>query len=281
MKRIWPLQVLLLAGLCLTIASCRHNIEKGKLFIIGGVSTLDQVDKMIEVSGLDKGGYGVILPMASQIPDSAILEVSADFITKGCRMYGLQFRKGEPCPQSRIDSILNARLIYISGGDQSRFMDAIAGTPIQKAIHEFFNKGGLVCGSSAGAAVMSKKMMTGNELKHPDADENFVTIEEGNIEVKEGLGMLENVIIDQHFIKRKRLNRLVSVCIENPENMCVGIDESTAILVDGNKATVYGNNQVVVLRNMSAEKKVHNGLLGASNLRLDIYLPGESFIIKN
>jgi cyanophycinase len=63
--------------------------------------------------------------------------------------------------------------------------------------------------------------------------------------------------------------------------MCVGIDESTAILVDGNKATVYGSNQVVVLRNMSAEKKVHNGLLGASNLRLDIYLPGETFIIKN
>jgi cyanophycinase len=281
MNRIWQLQVPLLAGLCLTIASCHHKMEKGKLFIIGGVSTLDQVDKMIEVSGLDKGGYGVILPMASQIPDSAILEVSADFITKGCRMYGLQFRKGEPCPQSRIDSMLNARIIYISGGDQSRFMDAIAGTPIQNAIHEFFNKGGLVCGSSAGAAVMSKKMVTGNELKHPDAEENFVTIEAGNIEVTEGLGMLENVIIDQHFIKRKRLNRQVSVCIENPENMCVGIDESTAILVDGNKATVYGNNQVVVLRNMSAEKKVHNGLLGASNLRLDIYLPGETFIIKN
>ena len=44
--------------------------------------------------------------------------------------------------------------------------------------------------------------------------------------------MLEKVIIDQHFIKRKRLNRLVSVCIENPENICVGIDESTAILVE-------------------------------------------------
>jgi cyanophycinase len=280
MKRIWPLHMLLLAGLCLINTSCQHNKKEGKLFIIGGVNTPFLVDKMIEISGLDKGGYGVILPMASELPDSAVPEVAVDFINKGCRMYGLQFRKGEPCPQSRIDSILNARLIYISGGDQSRFMGAIAGTPIQNAIHEFFYKGGLLCGSSAGAAVMSKKMVTGNELKHPAVNENFITMEGGNIEVKEGLGMLENAIIDQHFIKRKRLNRLVSVCIENPKNMCVGIDESTAILVDGNKATVYGNTQVVVLRNLSAETKVQNGLLGARNLRLDVYLPGESFRIK-
>lgn len=123
-------------------------------------------------------------------------------------------------------------------------------------------------------------MITGNELKYPNNGGNFITMEAGNIEIREGLGMLENVIIDQHFIKRKRLNRLVSVCMENPENMCVGIDESTAILVDGNTATVYGNNQVVVLRHFRSETKVQKGLLGARNLRLDVYLPGEYFRIK-
>ena len=281
MKRIIIVLILLSAGICFIGSSCKQQKSEGKLFIIGGVSTLDLVDKMIEVSGLDKGGYGVILPMASEIPDSAIIEVSVDFINKGCKMYGLQFRKGEPCPQSRIDSIRNARLIYISGGDQSRFMEAIAGTPIQNAIHEVFNKGGLVCGSSAGAAVMSKTMITGNELKYPNNDETFVTIETGNIEIKEGLGMLVNVIIDQHFIKRKRLNRLVTECIENPKKMCVGIDGSTAIFVDGNKATVFGKSQVVVIRNLSSETKVQNGLLGAENLRLDVYLPGQSFRILN
>jgi cyanophycinase len=279
MKRLWPFQILLVAGLFLNFSSCQNNEETGKLFIIGGVNTPALVDKMIGISGLDKDGYAIILPMASEIPDSAVIEVAIDFINKGCRMYGLQFRKGEPCPQSRIDSIVNARLIYISGGDQTRFMEAIAGTPIQNAIHEAFNKGHLVCGSSAGAAVMSKKMITGNELKHPNTDESFITMEAGNIEVKEGLGMLENVIIDQHFIKRKRLNRSVSVCIENPENMIVGINESTAILVDGNKATVYGG-QVVVLRNPSSSGKIQDGLLGAENIRLDVYLPGESFRIK-
>jgi cyanophycinase len=160
-------------------------------------------------------------------------------------------------------------------------MDAIAGTPIRETIHEAFENGCLISGTSAGAAVMSQKMITGNELKHPgDSIATFITMEDRNVEIREGLGMLETVIIDQHFIKRKRLNRLVSVCIENPDNICAGIDESTAILVDGNTATVYGLNQVVVLRQGSSQTKVENGLLGASDIRLDVLLPGESFRIN-
>jgi cyanophycinase len=171
-------------------------------------------------------------------------------------------------------------LIFISGGDQARFMDAIAGTPIQKTIHEAFENGSLIAGTSAGAAVMSHKMITGNELKHPGDSATFITMEDKNVEIREGLGMLETVIIDQHFIKRKRLNRLVSVCIENPENICAGIDESTALLVEGNTATVYGLNQVVVLHPRSREVKVENGLLGVRDIQLDVLLPGESFSIN-
>jgi cyanophycinase len=104
-------------------------------------------------------------------------------------------------------------------------------------------------------------------------------MEAGNIEVTVGLGMLEQAIIDQHFIKRKRLNRLVSVCMENPENTCVGIDESTAIFVHAGKAVVVGLNQVVVIRPSGAPATVTNGLLGARNMELDVLLPGDSFPI--
>jgi cyanophycinase len=220
--------------------------------------------------------------MASIQPDTEIIDTRNDYISRGCmNVYGVKIVKGQPVSQSCIDSIRNARLIFISGGDQSRFMDVIAGTPIQKTIHEAFENGSLICGTSAGAAVMSSKMITGNELKYPGDTGNFITIESQNIEVTEGLGMLKTVIIDQHFIKRKRLNRLVSVCIENPDNICAGIDESTAIFVDGNTATVIGLNQVVVLHNRSSETKVEKGLLGSRNLRMDVYLPGESFRITN
>jgi cyanophycinase len=282
-KKTTAFQVLLIVLSCLIISSCQPEKKEGKLFIIGGgPKPADMVDKMIHESGIDKGGYGVILPMASIQPDTEIIDTQNDFIKRGCtNVYGLSFKKGEPCPQSWIDSIRHARLIFISGGDQARFMDAIAGTPIRETIHEAFENGSLISGTSAGAAVMSRKMITGNERKHPGDSATFITMEDQNVEIIEGLGMLETVIIDQHFIKRKRLNRLVSVCIENPENICAGIDESTAILVEGNMATVYGLNQVVVLRQRSSKVKVENGLLGARNILLDILLPGESFRINN
>jgi cyanophycinase len=283
MKKTIFLQGFLIAMSCFIISSCQPEKKEGKLFIIGGgTKPAAMVDKMIRESGIDKGGYGVILPMASIQPDTEILDTQNDFIKRGCtNVYGLSFKKGEAYPQSWIDSIRHARLIFISGGDQARFMDAIEGTPIRETIHEAFKNGSLIAGTSAGAAVMSRKMITGNELKHPGDSATFITMEDHNVEIREGLGMLETVIIDQHFIKRKRLNRLVSVCIENPENICAGIDESTALLVDGNTATVYGLNQVVVLHPGSSKTKAENGLLGVSNIRLDVLLPGESFRINN
>jgi cyanophycinase len=279
-----PLKVLshfLVIG-CLIFSSCQKSKKQGKLFIIGGGEISSAViDKMITESGIDKSGYGVILPMSSEEPDTAAFYTAADFSGRGCsNVYGLSFKKGIPFSQSRIDSIRYAKMVFISGGDQSRFMDIITGTPVKEAIHEAFNKGSLICGTSAGAALMSEKMITGNELKYPQNESGFYTMEAKNIEIIEGLGMLETVIIDQHFIKRKRLNRLISVCMENPDNLCVGIDESTAILVDDDEASIYGANQVVVLRNKSIETKVENGLLGAKGLQLNVYLPGESFSLK-
>ena len=283
MKRLTIFKTLFLLLLPALIISCRNEKKEGKLFIIGGGTvTSAMIDKMIQESGIDKGGYGVILPMSSEEPDTAILEFRTLFAGRGCNnIYGLNFRKGESFSPSRIDSIRNARLVFMSGGDQSRFMDIIKGTPVKEAIHEVYDKGGIIGGYSAGAALMSKIMITGNELKYPDNEVSFNTIEANNIEIIEGVGMLKTVIIDQHFIKRKRLNRLISACIEHPKSVCVGIDESTAILVDKGKATIYGLNQVIVLHNPSPDIKTENGLLGGKKLTLDLYLPGESFSLDD
>jgi cyanophycinase len=282
MKSISQLTIVLIIAASLIFTSCQKPDKKGKLFIVGGgrISPA-MIDKMITESKLNEGGYGIILPMSSEEPDSAIVEHKPGFVERGCsNIWGLQFKKGEAFSQVKIDSIRNARLIFISGGDQSRFMDIIAGTQICQAIHDAFNNGSVIGGTSAGASLMSKTMVTGNELKYPDNTGTFNSMEANNVEVVEGLGFLENVVIDQHFIKRKRLNRQVCISIENPGKLCVGIDEATAIYVDGCKATVYGVNQVVVLHNKSAEKKVQNGLLGVKGLELDVFLPGESFDVK-
>ncbi len=273
----------LLALLIVEASVAQHKASKGKLFIIGGGSRPDaMVDRIIDEAGLRQGGYGVILPMSSSEPDSSVYYASLQFIKRGVTaVYGLNFEKGKMYSQARLDSIRNAKLVYISGGDQNRFMDVVRGTDIEKAIHDAFHRGSLIGGTSAGAAVMSKVMITGNELKHPDYRSTFRTIEAENIETKPGLGLLPGAIVDQHFLWRSRHNRLISAVIEFPELMGIGIDESTAILVVGNEAEVVGDAQVVVLENKKKSKVVRNGKLGAKDIRMSVLLPGEKFKVTS
>jgi cyanophycinase len=119
------------------------------------------------------------------------------------------------------------------------------------------------------------------ELKHPEYSSNFRNIEANNIELKQGLGFVENAIIDQHFVKRSRHNRLISAIAEHPEILGIGIDESTAILVDKDTAEVVGVSQVLVFKNTNPKIDTsENGLLGTKGIVLDIYLPGEKFPLK-
>jgi cyanophycinase len=84
----------------------------------------------------------------------------------------------------------------------------------------------------------------------------------------------------KNFIKRQRLNRLIAAAIENPDELCTGIDESTAIIVDGDKATVTGMNQVIIIKNIRRVKNVKDGLLGTEGLQLNVYLPGQKFRLR-
>jgi len=265
-------------------AGCTRNdnTAEGKLFIIGGGEKTDSLmNEMVDLSGIRKSGYMVILPMASLTPDSSIIWAREDFMGTGIRqMPAFNFTKGGELAQEKIDSLKNARLIFIAGGDQERFMDVILNTPVIEAIRYARKNGALIAGTSAGAAVMSRKMITGNQLKHPGLELRYPTIEAGNMQIKEGLGFIENAIIDQHFIKRQRLNRLIAVSIENPDEPCIGIDESTAIIVSGNNARVSGRGQVVVIRNRGRIRNVYKGLLGTRDLEVNVYLPGESFTIN-
>lgn len=255
---------------------------KGKLIIIGGGSRPDAlVERIIEESTLRTGGYCVILPMSSAEPDSSVYYASQQFLKKGItNLYGFNFQKDQPVRASRLDSIRKANLIYITGGDQTRFMSIVTGTEIEAALHDAYRNGCVISGTSAGAAVMSKLMITGNELKHKKYASTFRTIEPDNIEIKPGLGLLPTAIIDQHFLIRSRHNRLITAVIEHPHMTCIGIDESTAILVNGNNVEVLGDSQVLVYRNPEKSKTVENDKLGTRNIRLDVYLPGEKFTIR-
>jgi cyanophycinase len=284
MKKI----VFVLISLIITVAcnSTKENenldSNKGKLFIIGGgKKSTELLRKMTRVAELNSSGYTVVLPMSSSIPDTSGYWIKQDLKkinVSNVHVFNLQSKA--KMTKMKLDSVKNASLIYITGGNQNTFMKIAGNTPLVPAIRKAYEKGAVIAGTSAGAALMSKKMITGNEFKHPEYTGDFKTIEANNIEIKNGLGLLKNAIIDQHFIQRMRMNRLLSACLENPDQTGIGIDESTAILVEGNNATVYGEGQVIVIRNTQMKSRVKNGLLGGNNLNLSVYLPGENFKIK-
>ncbi|MDA3865832.1 MAG: cyanophycinase [Salinivirgaceae bacterium] len=255
---------------------------KGSLFIIGGGKRpVSLVQNMIKLSGVDKQGYIVILPMSSSEPDTSAWYAKRQFTQQEIHnVTAFNFEKGKTPKQVWLDSLRNATMIYISGGDQNKFMDVVLNSPIYEAMHTAYSNGAMIAGTSAGAAVMSKKMITGNEHKHPEYTGDFRTIEAENIEIAEGMGFTDKIIVDQHFIWRMRMNRLISVAIEHPEALAIGIDESTAIYVKNEKFKIYGKSQVIVIDNQSKSQQANNGLLGAQNMKLHVLLPGEELKLK-
>jgi cyanophycinase len=253
---------------------------KGSLFIIGGGSRPENmIAELIDMSGIRQEGYGVILPMSSEEPDSSVYYARMQFSDLGLtNVVGMDFAQGELPDQVRVDSVRNASMIYISGGDQNRFMKIVRGTELEDAIHDAYGSGAVIAGTSAGAAVMSLRMITGDEQKHPDYNATFRHIQPENIVIDQGLGLVTGVIVDQHFVKRSRYNRLISAVLEHPDMLGIGIDESTAVVVRGDSARVIGESQVILLRN-KGETVVQGELLGSRNIHLEVLLPGDHFRI--
>ncbi|MFP4449063.1 MAG: cyanophycinase [Bacteroidales bacterium] len=286
-KTILAFTIFLLLGIsCQT--STNSDSEKtikqpeGKLFIIGGgKKPAAMLQDLAEISGINEEGYTVVLPMSSSSPDSSGMWIKEDLKKVGVsNIHTFNLQTEDEMTTEKLDSVKNAGMIYLTGGSQKRFMEIAHNTPLTEAIQHAYKSGATIAGTSAGAAVMSKKMITGDELKHSEYTGNFRTIEANNIVIEPGLGLLDNVIVDQHFIERMRMNRLIAAVLENPEQLGIGIDESTAILVKDKEAEVYGVGQVLVLKNTEKESKVKDGLLGGKNMEMSIYLPGESFKIK-
>ncbi|SDG28881.1 cyanophycinase [Pedobacter terrae] len=255
---------------------------KGKLFIIGGGDRSDALMKeMLNTALLNADDYIIVLPMASEVPDAGFATLSTQLKKLDNRtIRNFNFSKHDVNDKKWIDSLAGAKLIYILGGDQNRFMKSVLNTPVYAAIHKAYQNGATIAGTSAGAAVMSKYMITGKQLLDTVYKETFNKLWDRNIEFAEGMGLLQNTIIDQHFLKRNRYNRLISALAAHPDLVCIGIDESTAIIVHGNKATVAGESQVVRLANPKDIKKTDKGLLKFKQADFGIFTAGDVIDIK-
>lgn len=254
---------------------------KGGLFIIGGGSRSKVlIQRMINAADLRVGDHVVILPMASSEPDSACWYIKQQLQeATEASIKCVKLAQKDTTNQQLLNEVREADLIYISGGDQNRFMDVVRGNAIQQAITDAYINGALVAGTSAGAAMMSEVMITGDQRKTEDYESTYSRLETKNGVYASGLGLLKTAIIDQHFIARSRYNRALTALYDYPTKAVFGIDEGTAILVKGNQVTVVGDAQVVVFR-PPANRKAANEKIALSDVRLDVFIHDDTFELQ-
>lgn len=214
------------------------------LIIIGGKEDRSS-DKIIlgEVASRVGSGKLVVSTVAMPNPGDLFEQYEKAFRSLGVKhVFNLEIASREEATQERKLRILDdAEAVFFTGGDQIKITSQIGDTPIFKRIREIYEEGGLVAGTSAGAAVMCETMMVegGDEESH---------VVGGSVRMAPGLGLIGGVIIDQHFTERGRIGRLIGCVAQNPANLGIGIDEQTAIVVErGNGFYVLGSGAVYVI----------------------------------
>ena len=141
---------------------------------------------------------------------------------------------------SLVQKIREATAVWLSGGEQQRLSDRYVGTPIEKELHALLARGGVVGGTSAGAAIASSTMLSSTKTSILNGMDEPV--------FAEGMQFLPSTIIDQHFSQRKRQGRLIKAIEAYPDRIGVGIDESTGLFVNQDRSRVVGNGGVYLLK---------------------------------
>jgi cyanophycinase len=235
----------------------------GHLIIVGGgPTTLEILAKALAVAG-GKRSRVLVVPFASARVDAGARSAQMWRQAGASKVSVLDLKD----TKSAIAQIRGADLIWMPGGDQNRLMLALSKERLAQAIRQRFHEGAAVGGTSAGAAVMSKIMFTGETpIDQVSTDPKTST----------GLGLWPEVIIDQHYLRRNRFNRLLSAVLSHPEDVGIGIDECTAIVVEGKYFEVVGKSNVIVLDARKASKvPLKNGEPGAmGNVALHILRAG-------
>jgi cyanophycinase len=261
--------------------SFKPDPEKGKLFIIGGGERCDSLTlRMIDLAGFKEGEYAVMIPIASGGPDSSYAAFMREWeVVSKIPCYNFNLTEADNVNKGKIDSLSKARLIFFGGGDQLKIMAVMKDSPLLEAVRKAHKNGAMVAGTSAGAAIMSKVMITGDQNFSEEYRSTYDKIWKDNGIYNTGAAFLDSTIIDQHFVIRSRYNRLLSALCDYPGYMGVGIDESTAIYVQGDHAMVVGASQVIAFQSIEKfRQNLHH--LGFKDVHMDIYLAGDVFTLK-
>jgi cyanophycinase len=218
--------------------------RKGCLIIIGGHEDRDpEGDRVIlkEVARHVRGGKLVLATVASHQPEGYFdeYEKAFDDLDVGELVELYVEDRNEAGDREKLSVLDDAQAIFFSGGDQLRITSQIGDTGIEAKVRSIFDRGGVIAGTSAGASVMSDTML----VKGTSSETHRI----GDLHMAPGLGLIRDVIIDQHFAERGRFGRLIGAVAHNPRVLGLGIDEDTAAVLEGDEFRVIGSGAVYVV----------------------------------
>lgn len=257
----------------------------GHLLIVGGGRQPDElVQRFVDLAGGAGRARIAVIPMASSQPDESGRGKAEQLREFGADAFALVITRADADRDSVVRLLDGVTGVWFNGGDQSRLMTVLEGSRLLGAIRERYQQGAVIGGTSAGAAVMSDSMITGSQ-RLADEDtigyhgDNFPSVARATIEVVPGLAFLPGTLVDQHFLRRERHNRLLSATLERPSMLGVGIDESTALLVrpDGGWEVVGASAVVIYDARDATVTPALAPQLGASSIRMHLLPAGSTF----
>jgi cyanophycinase len=209
--------------------------SQGTLVICGGGDISDDVMlEFIDAAGGEAARI-VVVTTASEMEDSEEIEEEMVFwrAQKLARLTVMHTRSREEANDPEHTSLLeDATGVWFVGGQQSLLADTYLGTLSERMIHDIFNRGGVVGGISAGAAIMSSVMIRDGDL---------------HAKLGRGFGLLPGTVIDQHFVARNRQGRLIGALEAHPGLVGLGIDEYAGVVIRGGKMVVVGDSVVACI----------------------------------
>jgi cyanophycinase len=268
-----------------TQQDAQEREQQGPVMPIGGAEEREPggeiLQRFLDLAGGNRARIAVI-PTASQDPQESggkyvklfkeMGAAQADWI----RIEGRKDALSGPA----LKLIENATGIFITGGDQSRLVELLTGTHVMEAIRDANARGVVVAGTSAGASIVGAHMMVpGN------GETGETAARKGMVDVVAGFGLLQDVIVDQHFSQRGRIGRLLAVFAANPGMLAVGLDEDTAVVINGDaQLETLGSGMVTLLDGRTTisdyYEREDGEILSVTGSSLTVLGPGRRFDLE-
>ncbi len=257
--------------------------RKGTLIIIGGHEEREPSSEraiLKEVAARVRGGKLVLATVASHHPEGYFEEYQKAFcdLEVGELVELYVEDRSEASDEDKLRVLDDAAGVFFSGGDQLRITSQIGDSAIEEKVRRLFERGGVIAGTSAGASVMSETML----VKGTSQETHRI----GDLHMAPGLGLIRDVIIDQHFAERGRFGRLIGAVAHNPRVLGIGVDENTAALVEDGMLTVLGTGAVYIVdgsrvsySNLAEARS--DVTLSMHNMTVHVLAEGDRFDLSN